>query len=190
MRKIKKLGVILSMAAAGSMMTAAPVSAKINVTSQIKNTTNFAVIVTNLTAERRQKYDKCRVTDPNRMNYNSIIRDYANKYVSLGYYVFDIKAMKREGVLPGMIEQKGLTDGIFVVDAYEKNTMVLYIASLSPEGYEKGFLGGRKAQKATDYSFTTHDTQLKYKYITDYTPSTRTVIYSVICDPGTNMNHI
>ena len=190
MRKLKKLGVILSMAAAGSMMTAAPVSAKINVTSQIKNTTNFAVIVTNLTAERRQKFDKCRVTDPNRMNYNSFIRDYANKYVSLGYYVFDLKAMQREGLLDYNAEQKGLTDGIYVVDAYEKNTMVLYIANLSPEGYEKGFLGGRKAQKATDYSSTSHNTTVQRKYIKDYTPSTGIIIYSIICDPGTNMNHI
>lgn len=184
MRKLKKLGVILSMAAAGSMMTAAPVSAKMNVTSQIRNTTNFAIKPT-LTYEMRQKYDRCRVTDPNRMNYNNNIRDYASKYLSLGYYVFDLKAMKREGILPYMIEQKGLTDGIYVVDAYEKNVMSLYIANLSPEGYENGFLGGRKAQKATDYSFSTHDSEFKCRYIIDYTPSTRIVIYSIICDPGT-----
>ena len=189
MKIFKKLGVVLSMAMVGSLMTAAPVSAKVNVTSQIRNTTNFAVLTT-LSETQRKLFDKCRVTDPNKMNYNIEIKAYANKYLSLGYYVFDLKSMQREGVLDYSAEKQGLTDGIFVSDSYENNYMGYYIANLSLEGYEKGFLGGRKAQKATDYSSSVHDEILKRTFIKYYDPTTKIILYSIVCDPGYPMYHI
>ena len=180
MRILKRIGVILSMAAMGAMMLNTTAFAKINIPIQNGRMPNARVIENVSPDEVTQKLKTCRVYDPNRMNYTPYIRDYANQFVASGYMVFDLKSVNASGLLMGIPEISGkriVNDGIYCIDSYANATFETIISKISKSDYESYYLNGKKIQSSKDYTKTTYDNKGRLQYSIVYN-SFEGIVYS------------
>ena len=138
-----------------------------------------AKVITQFNEEKKQKFNKCRVYDPNRMNYKNSIREYANKYVSLGYMVFDLKSLNKEIALSSVpyINKRNLTDdGIFCFDSFEHPTFDIIVSKMSRTDYETAYLNRKITNLAQDCSITRYDSQNKVCLQVSYDPIDEVVV--------------
>ena len=171
MRIFKKLGIVLAFSSLGAMLLGTTVCAK----------------QPPLTEGQKQIYEYCRVYDPNRMNYDNVIRDYANQYVSYGYQVFDLYYMFYSGFIvtpnPNNSFLPLSTNGINVLDSVEHPSFSGVFMKVSHSDYEAytGYtLDDRMSTiTKTDYSDDDHCT-----YTQSYDPRTEVFSLVAVCDRG------
>ena len=167
MRILKRIGVILSMAAMGAMMLNTTAFAKINIPIQNGRMPNARVIENVSPDEVTQKLKTCRVYDPNRMNYTPYIRDYANQFVASGYMVFDLKSVNKLLwilSIPDPFGKRMADDGIYCIDSYDNATFETIISKMSQSDYESYYLDGRRIQSSKDYTKTIYDNKGRLQY--------------------------
>ena len=132
MKLVKKIGVILSMAAIGS-------------TIAIAGPTVSAMPAISISAEAQQTLDSVRLEDANKLNYDDSIKRYAGSYIDKGYKVFDLNTLKANDItLKGFKNLDG--DGILVLNSY-RPTDDIVIKKMSNEEFLNTFGGSAAALK-------------------------------------------
>ena len=138
MKLVKKIGVILSMAAVGS-------------TIAITGPAVSAYPAISISAEAQQTLESVRLQDANKLNYDDSIKRYAESYINSGYKVFDLNTLKANDItLKNFKNLDG--DGILVVKSYSPTDDIV-IKKMSNEEFLNTFGGSAAALKIPNRYF-------------------------------------
>ena len=148
MRRLKKLGVCLSLAIAGAMIMAVPACAKEkynDVRDSYISADNKPVKYSD--SQKKALYENCRVKNPNDWYLDDYIKDYANEYKD-DNYVGDLRVLNQYGLrgVTADYDNTVFDYGIWVTDNPMNPSWHTFVFKCSDKDYKK-YLGYNKSDE-------------------------------------------